>query len=174
MRTIFTIICGQPSTFISFIAWLVFSVLLLFILDSYQLLANVLNGDFPLWLFVSILPTLLLNFLVTSSPLVLFHRILISILLSVYLTLLTYVFVHKRYFSFSSFSVSIAALFGITLGITCLSCTALAGIILVSTLGSFAVVPFLLHHESLFLIAGELLLLISIGALVVVVRRFER
>ena len=91
----------------------------IFIFIERQFLTNVVTGDFPILLFIEILPAFFFNFL-TSDNLLTIHYLIISSLLSVYVMLLWHMFVSMRYISFSSLGISLAGLAGITLGVTCI------------------------------------------------------
>lgn len=87
--------------------------------------------------------------------------------------LLWHMFVSMRYISFSSLGISLAGLAGITLGVTCISCGAVAGLLLISTLGVLSLPVTLAENTSLFLIGGEFLLILSILLLVFTLRKFN-
>ena len=144
----------------------------IFIFIERQFLTNVVTGDFPILLFIEILPAFFFNFL-TSDNLLTIHYLIISSLLSVYVMLLWHMFVSMRYISFSSLGISLAGLAGITLGVTCISCGAVAGLLLISTLGVLSLPVTLAENTSLFLIGGEFLLILSILLLVFTLRKFN-
>lgn len=167
-------VLARPSAVAQFILFVPIVLLLLFVAIEWPFIANVLAGTFPPDLFFAILPTLVHEFLFGEDLLAALHHTTIAVLASIYLILLLYLFSHKRYLSLKSIGVSVAAFAGISLGIVCLSCGALAGLVLVSVLGVSAA-PFLaLHNSSLFFFASELLLLLSIILVLVVIRRFEQ
>ena len=137
------------------------SLFVLFLFTERMFFSSALSTTFPLDLFIQLLPQIFYTFLFGKGVVLLLHYIFTSLLLGVYVTLILYIFVRKRYFSFTSFSTSLLGLVGITFGISCLSCGALAGFILLSMFGTGSAL-FLLHNNFVFLIVGEALLLLSI------------
>lgn len=172
VQTVYSILFRQTK-FTTLLLIFVGILSLLFIILERLFILNVVVGDFPLELFIAILPSMLLNFLFGEGVLMLTHYLFISFLLTTYLVLLTHIFIRMRYLSFSSMTVGIAGLFGITLGVTCLSCGALAGVVLISALGAFTSSSTLLSSSSTFLIIGEMLLILSIVLVTFTINRFS-
>lgn len=168
LRTIF----DTPWTIRFAGATWVLSFLALFLFVERSFFVNVATGDFPLWLFLKILPTIVIEF--ALSDLSMFaHYILIAFLIALYAILIRHMFVTMRYVSIRSLSVSVAGMFGITLGVACLSCSALAGLILASALGALSLPITLVHNSHLFLLVGEGLLVLSIILLLAAIRRIQ-
>ena len=145
--------------------------LFLFLFVERGFITNIIAGDFPLWLFSRILPSLAYDFLFSNIALSI-HYTLISILLSIYLLLVVHVF-RNGYVSAASIGTSALGLVGITIGVSCISCGALAGIFLVSALGAFSLPLTLIHSNMIFLVTGEILLSASIGLVLYTIARFE-
>lgn len=146
----------------------------LFLFSERALLSDVLAGDFPLELFVHILPAVLSNFFLSPDfEYALAHYLLLATLSGMYLTMVVDMFSKKGFISFSSLSVSLAGFFGVTLGITCLSCSILGGYLAFSVLTALSTVGFVGKESLFFLVLGELLLLASILLLVVGVAKIS-
>lgn len=132
-----------------------------------------MTGVLPFDLLQKLLPSLWTQFVIGGGYVMLFHYLFISFLLSVYATLLSYIFFKKKVFSLSSFSTSLLGLVGISLGITCLSCGALAGLILFSAFGALTSSFLLSLNNQIFILAGEGLLVISIGVVLLTLKRLK-
>lgn len=154
-----------------FLAGTVF--LFIFLFTTRTFLTGVISGDFPLLLFLEITPILLLDFLF-SDLVSLTHYLIISFLLSTYLVLLQYIFLTKRFLSLSSMGTSLAGLMGVALGVTCISCGTLAGILLVSTLSAFSLPVAISYNSDVFLIGAEVLLFFSIFLLIFTLKKSYR
>ena len=155
-----------------FVATFIFALTALFIFTERLFFLNVFIGNFPLHLFLSIIPDIFNNFLFGKGYIIFLHYILIAILFSIYATLILYIFLQKKYFSLSSFSISIAGIVGISFGISCISCGALAGLLLLSMAGSFTSTALVIQNNGLFLFFGEGLLLMSIVLALLSIKRF--
>lgn len=143
---------------------------LLFLFLQRSFLLNTLVGDFPPQLLAAILPTLVREFFFADT-LMTIHYLLIALLASVYVVLLVYLFRTRRHISLAGMGVGFAGLLGISLGVTCISCGALAGLLLVSALGASSV-PALLSHENIWLlVVGEALLGTSVLIVLYAVKR---
>jgi hypothetical protein len=167
-----TEVLGTWRARITFFLLFILAIAVLFLFVERTFLYNVATGGFPLWLWVDILPTMIDQFLF-ADPILSIHYLTIALLASAYTALLVRLFVTKRYLSLKSFGMGIAGFFGISLGISCLSCGALAGLAIVSLFGVSAAPAFLLHHSTYFLIVGEVLLAASVGLLGYTVARFN-
>lgn len=172
VRTLFNILGRQRAVVRLFIIVLVL-LILLFLAGERALITNVVTGTFPLWLFLSILPTLFVSFFTSSGHLLTMHYLLTTLLLGVYLLLVHHIFIKERYLSFKSMGAGLAGLLGISLGLSCLSCGALAGLLLISVFGASAASLAFLHTTSLFFLLGEALLVIAIALALAAIRRFE-
>ena len=148
------------------------TLVLLFLVVKHTFILNLIAGDFPLWLFSRILPSLAYDFLLGNAVLAA-HFVLIAFLLSTYLLLAIHLF-RTHHFSIASIGTSIAGVAGISLGVTCISCGALVGIFLVSVLGVLSLPVTLIHHSSVFLVIGELLLATSIVLVLYTITKFEQ
>ncbi|MEX0918267.1 MAG: hypothetical protein WDZ93_03885 [Candidatus Paceibacterota bacterium] len=168
LRTLNTILHSPGTLRFMCVLWVI-SFLTLFVFVERSFFINVFTGDFPLWLFLKILPTIFSEF-ATSDITMLLHYLTISLLLALYLTILRYMFVTMHFISLRSIGISVAGVFGITLGVACLSCGALAGLLLISALGALSLPLTLLHNSTLFLLAGEGLLVLGIILILATVR----
>lgn len=160
------------SALFSIAVLFVIFLFLLFIFTEKLFFLNVIQGNFPLPLFIKILPTLFSNFLF-DKPEISVHYLVVVTLLAIYVHLLIYVFKNMRYVSVSSMSVGLAGLLGVSLGVSCLSCGAIAGILLVSVLGASSASTLFLLNSPFFLFLGEGLLFLSIILVLYTIKKYR-
>ena len=156
--------------------WLMYATISLFglfWLSETYFFSQALNGSYSLSLFVRLLPDVFGDFLLQDGLLMTFHYIIIAGLFGVYLRLITYALFVKKYFSIKSFTTSIVSLFGITLGVTCLSCGALAAVLVVTFFGVGAGVALISVGNAWFFLISELLLVVSIVLALKTIERFS-
>ncbi len=156
-----------------FIGFFVVIFSVMFATTIWPFLWQTVTGVLPFDLLVKLLPSLWAQFVTGGGYIMLFHYLFISFLLSMYAMLISYIFFKKKIFSVSSFSTSLLALVGISLGITCLSCGALAGLILFSAFGAITSSFFVSLNSQIFIIAGEALLIVSIGVVLLTLKRLR-
>lgn len=162
LRTLLKIL-GRPRELVRLFATFLVLLVLVFLVGERAFVAHVITGNFPLWLFLSILPTLFVSFFIGNGYVLTIHYLVISLLLSIYIVLVRHIFIERRFISFKSMTVGLTGLVGISLGLSCLSCGALAGLFLASLFGASAAGATLFHNTALFLIFGEALLIVAIG-----------
>jgi hypothetical protein len=133
------------------------------------------TGAFPLQLFVDILPAVIYNFFFPQYfEYVIIHYLILATLFGMYLTLVIDMFKGGRFVSFSSLSVGVASLFGISLGVTCLSCGIVGGYLVLSVVTALSTAGFVGEESIFFLVLGELLLILSIFLLLYGVAKVSR
>lgn len=135
---------------------------IIFLLDQYSVWMDVISGHFPFSLLIQTFPLVLYDFWYGTSYTFLAHYFFISFLLATYISLMIFLFVEKRFFSLASFGSSLLSLLGVSAGIFCLSCGALAGVLTFSILGLTASTVLLAINPIVFFYVAEVLLLISI------------
>lgn len=173
-RRVFTSVFSERSTLARLFTTFACAMLALFILGQLEFLSEVVRGNFPVDLFIEIFPSLLIGFFGKSGIEMLVHYFAISLLFGIYVTLLLHIFRTRRYLSFSSMTVSIAALVGVSIGVTCISCGAIVGIMLASLVGAAVSTSLIAIDQQVYLIAGELLLILSIYLVLLALKRVAR
>lgn len=164
---------NKKNCLVALIAFCVVFIFL-FVFSEVQLIASVLQDNFPLPLFFRILPDLVSAFLFDSGPTALTSYILTAFLFCVYFTLLFEIFVNKKYFSILSLPSSILSLVGVSLGITCLSCGFVGGLVLLSLFGIGSSTVLLSFDGSSYLFFSLGLIMISIIIALYTIKKLTR
>lgn len=161
----------QQANIWTFLVLVPIVALVFFCLIEFAFLASVIHGSFPLALLVDILPSLAYEVFLGGGTAQTVHYLTIILLFSAYLTLILHIFVRRRVFSLSGFSMSALGLLGISLGVSCVACGALVGAILFSVVGATASSFILTLEDTIYLFVGELLLT---GSILLVTRAIQK
>jgi len=164
---------SYPRMWFVFLLSLVLTTGVLLLILQWSFLTDLYRGDITPVFYIQLLPDIVISVIQHISTALLFLYAINIVLFSIYLTFFYYIFIYKKFFSISTLSTNVASIFGISLGISCISCGAIAGTILVSIFGSTAS-SVLLFQSGIFLAIGELLLILSIILSLITIRKFER
>lgn len=169
---IFEIFSNKKTSLLTLLLLVVVFVLF-FIFSEIQLFIAVLNGDFPVSLLATILPQLFQAFIFESGYVKVLNYLVTSLLFAVYLTLLFKIYTNK-YFSFLSIPTSILSLLGIGLGISCLSCGVVGGLLLLSLVGLGSSTFLLSIDTQLYILMSQVMMVISITIALLTLKKLPR
>lgn len=163
---------SSPGSQISLLMAFVFFLFLFFVLSEIDFFGKLLDPSFNLHLFISLLPAVFTSFLLGGGYVIFAHYLFIAFLLAIYVCLFYVAFFTKKIFSFKSLTSSVASFFGLAIGVTCISCGAIAGVALMSVFGALGATVITQLDSLIFLFLGEIGLAISIYLLLKALSRY--